>query len=328
MYCKKCGAYVPDGQSVCSICGVDNSNTDSHISDELKDIVNSADDSFYDESMRKTTYINPENIQEEIMQRNAGAYPNTPPEPQQFPFNQPVDKNSGLTIAIICILIVLAIVVIVLAIVLFGGEKSYKHDSVSNATSHSPYLSDETSSTAETEPNTEISVVYDTRKNITQPATHTTEKAKESNDPVPPIYCKMSASATSTLDDQHGNSYGANNVLDENKSTCWAEGVNGDGTGQKITITCDKPVLIDTIVIDNGYCKSSDLFYDNNRVKLLKFTFDDSRSEIVQFSDGFENARRDYSPSVKSASKITVEILEVFNGEKYNDTCISGITIY
>lgn len=136
---------------------------------------------------------------------------------------------------------------------------------------------------------------------------------------------KFTANASSELEPQSGVYYSVNNLIDNNEATCWTEGVNGDGIGEKVTIVCNGIATINRIIIHNGYCKSEKLFYENNRVKKIKITFDNGESVIADLSENFSDRVTVIPVSTVQTSAITFEIMEVYKGSKYDDTCISEI---
>jgi hypothetical protein len=103
----------------------------------------------------------------------------------------------------------------------------------------------------------------------------------------------------------------------------WVEGVEGDGTGETLEVTFIEPTNV--FVILNGFVDilKRNLYKDNNRLKTINiksldnsFDFNYTFEDVVMFSD------IDLPEYTKG---IRIEILEVYPGDKYNDTCISGI---
>lgn len=184
--------------------------------------------------------------------------------------------------------------------------------------------------------------------------------------------------ASSELDDPGAyefGRYGAHNLFDHDSTTCWAEGVSGDGIGELLYIGFEEN--IQSIVIVNGYSKTKNLFYKNNRVKEIKFSifvginkpgyvseicvFYDAikfkQDTIIQLEDtmapqeiafpfNWEELNQFKKSSlqmfVKDHTKeledlgieegelnvqyiMLLEIVDVYKGSKYEDTCISDI---
>ena len=82
--------------------------------------------------------------------------------------------------------------------------------------------------------------------------------------------------ASSTL-----NNYPVSNILDHDFSTAWVEGGIGNGIGEKIRIELSEPILLEQIIIMNGYQKSLKTYLENNIVKKLKITTSPGFSFIV-----------------------------------------------
>ncbi len=142
--------------------------------------------------------------------------------------------------------------------------------------------------------------------------------------------------ATSEL--QEGNiTYSAENLLKEEKLLPWAEGVKGAGIGEKIYIERNSEGTsyeylskwkIFGIAISNGYVDYNKpyLYEYNNRVKKIRVHYEGLNEYIdieVQDTPQIQYFRLD-----KLSGKIQIEILEVYKGEKWDDTCINSISTY
>ncbi|KER09734.1 MAG: hypothetical protein HY22_09045 [[Candidatus Thermochlorobacteriaceae] bacterium GBChlB] len=79
------------------------------------------------------------------------------------------------------------------------------------------------------------------------------------------------------------------------------------------------------LVIQNGYAKTPKTFANNNRVRSAKLIYSDGSEEMISLSD---------SPSVQviplrrtlPTDFVKMEILSVYLGKKYNETCISELS--
>ena len=118
--------------------------------------------------------------------------------------------------------------------------------------------------------------------------------------------------------------YGATNICDKNLATAWVEGVDGDGIGEKVTFYYSETTYIHCCSILSGYAKSNEAFVNNSRVKAVEielssghkyeFTLDDSMSiQVMEFGE--------YIP----CEWISLEVRDIYPGEKYRDTCISEL---
>jgi hypothetical protein len=134
------------------------------------------------------------------------------------------------------------------------------------------------------------------------------------------------------------NVYAATNAHDLNYSTAWVEGVKGDGIGEYLVyhFEAGRPRITD-IIVANGYVKSEKAWTENSRVKKLKLYYnnkpiailnlEDKRQEqSFHFTKPFGNKRDNHENLIKKNSwTLRFEILEVYPGDKYDDTAITEI---
>jgi len=122
-------------------------------------------------------------------------------------------------------------------------------------------------------------------------------------------------------------------VIDGDEKTAWVEGVPGDGVGQRLCLYFENFNVQKYLYfrIKNGYQKSPALFAQNNRVKEIRITiakdYMDRYRQIHMLEDkqGWQEVKIE---GPFDFNKITIEILSVYKGEKYDDTCISEIEVY
>jgi len=155
-------------------------------------------------------------------------------------------------------------------------------------------------------------------------------------------YCgggPVTKAASSTLDSQGTIDYKADNVHDLNYKNVWVEGVAGYGVGEYITygFPQSSPRITEIIVV-NGHVKSETAWRNNSRVKKLKMYIKGVPYAILNLTDqrsaqhfkvdtiGFLDRDIDYIAAKKLPQwEMKFEILEVYPGEKYEDTVISEI---
>ncbi len=135
------------------------------------------------------------------------------------------------------------------------------------------------------------------------------------------------ATATSTLDPKQ---YGPENVVDlsGDRTKTWAEGVPGDGIGEGLDLTLDRPEKLYQIGLINGYAKSEALYQANGRVAELSVSINGEKDFTVQVPD--ELLERDifwfslngYDKPVKT---VRLRINKVYRGTKYQDTCLTRV---
>jgi hypothetical protein len=146
-------------------------------------------------------------------------------------------------------------------------------------------------------------------------------------------YCgggNYKVSASSELTTQDHNNYKAKSANDLSYLTAWVEGKEDSGIGEYIEYSFqNKSPRITSIIISNGYMKSNNTWENNNRVKSLKLYVNGEEFGILKLSDtktdqtfkiGTLGHNEDGSVLV-----LRFEILEIYKGDKYNDTAITEI---
>ncbi len=175
---------------------------------------------------------------------------------------------------------------------------------------------------------------------------------------------------SSALQGTNRYNYEISNISDSDISTAWVEGAEGDGVGEYVYIPIfrketnssfrynKKNDIKITFSIFNGFCKSSELFYKNNRIKTAKITifvipmtteqdgypsfpYEDEENEILLTkvielkdiieSQTFEEKINIYNSNYQYDTPFVLlkfEIIDVYKGTKYDDTCISEINVY
>ncbi len=137
---------------------------------------------------------------------------------------------------------------------------------------------------------------------------------------------------------------------------CWAEGVEGDGIGESVTLTLKKPSRIDGFTIRNGFWqkgkgmakteemlkKTNDwpaywnrveevdkankkLFQQNNRVSRLEVSVDDHPLFVAEVPDSDRLFFVRFPNGPIMAHKVNLTIAGVYHGSQFHDTCIASI---
>lgn len=146
--------------------------------------------------------------------------------------------------------------------------------------------------------------------------------------------------------------YPAKQAFDGNYATTWVPEKNG--IGEWIELSVDTPFSLGALLIVGGYTKSKEIYYANNRLKKIKVEYikgahydersDENGEFIIDFPDApfpenvpsFLYLSLSQKPSFATdfgdmsfgiLKKMRITILEVYRGEKYNDTCISEILL-
>ena len=137
--------------------------------------------------------------------------------------------------------------------------------------------------------------------------------------------------ASSTLEPTKGHSYGPQHAHDLDHCTAWCEGVDGAGIGESLTyhFAKDSPRL-HTIKISNGLVTNEASWRANNRVKRLGVSENGVPRAELNLVDTMGDQhfklpwllgkRTDGEPMI-----LTFTILEVYRGDRYNDTVITEI---
>lgn len=103
----------------------------------------------------------------------------------------------------------------------------------------------------------------------------------------------------------------------------WVEGAKGNGINETISIEFNNPVYGFSIL--NGYAdvQNMKLFKENSRVKKLKV---EDLTNKLEYTMAFEDkVYFNYLELSKPSNSIKLTILEVYEGTKYQDTCISAL---
>ena len=140
------------------------------------------------------------------------------------------------------------------------------------------------------------------------------------------------AAASSTLAPQGKYHYEVENIKGRSEEgSPWAEGVEGNGIGETITLQVKRPLPLYGILILPGYWHygNKSAWWKNNRVAALEITLNDEHrfSEKIPnepFEDPYLIRVRDYS---KPVTKIKLVIKDIYPGNQFRDTCISLVEL-
>ena len=142
------------------------------------------------------------------------------------------------------------------------------------------------------------------------------------------------ATASSTLAPQGKHNYDIINIKGDPRrevASPWAEGVDGDGIGESITLTVKRPLPLYGILIQPGYYDfdEKEPWLKNNRVAALEITLNDEHTftEDIpdeRFADPYLMRVRDYN---KPITTVKLVIKRVHHGTQFHDTCISLVQL-
>ncbi len=143
--------------------------------------------------------------------------------------------------------------------------------------------------------------------------------------------------ASSYLISSDTNDYQPQNAHDLSYNSAWVEGVKGYGVGEYLLyhFSAQSP-RITTITVVNGYVKNETVWKNNSRVKKIKMYIDNKPYAILNLTDQRSEQSFSVPPigndvedwdKLENAPDWTIkfEILDVYKGDKYDDTVISEI---
>ncbi len=142
--------------------------------------------------------------------------------------------------------------------------------------------------------------------------------------------------ASSELEETANIYYSPDNLAMQSKWSVWSEGVSGYGIGETIDYKRmymgpgPEQLTFDKLCIVNGYAENEKKWQANSRVKSLKFYYFDEYMGTITLEDTMYPQYIDLSElnmtigNGREAS-FRFEIAEVYEGEKYEDTCMTGI---
>ena len=137
------------------------------------------------------------------------------------------------------------------------------------------------------------------------------------------------AEASSTLrPDEVTSYYGPNNAIDEVFETAWNEGATGDGIGEWVSINADGEQWARGVKIVNGYPKSNDIFYYNNRCRDVTIELSDGYVIQYTLSDSYREWQYIEFDDYHKTSYIKLTINSVYEGSKWTDTSICEMHAY
>lgn len=156
-------------------------------------------------------------------------------------------------------------------------------------------------------------------------------------------------SVSSELPDNDDYDYDKWNLFGGNRTSAWAEGAPGDGTGEWIEIDLPENFDLGCIGIINGYQRSRETYEANGRVAqvLCTITFADGEVyekviDIVKDSEdlSWDSIATDpcsgfdiiwtsgfHGSPYRVTESVRLEILSTYPGNIYNDLCISELVI-
>lgn len=253
-------------------------------------------DNFYTQNIDNGSFqqSNLNDFQNDFQYDNGQGMWNTGNYPQDNP-----DKGKGPLIAVISILTTLIVILVTVIIII------------------------------------SVSSTNDTANDISTGSTGTA--AVQTPKAEPPYQCGYFPTLTAsqiTSASSSNRTYGPYNVVDGQYDTAWN---TPNGPGQWIKLSASSPQKVKGIKILNGYTKYSTgygmwIYYANSRPKNITVTFSDGTSVNKTLSDVFDKSNYIYQEvdfgGIKTTDYIKITINSIYPGNKWDDCCITEITVY
>ena len=146
-------------------------------------------------------------------------------------------------------------------------------------------------------------------------------------------------SASSELEDENSR-YSVWNIIDERPETAWATSKKGQESITFNITPCSETgklfgkkglYKIKKIGIINGYAKNSSTFKQNNRIKKLRLKYENGLTKPRYVKHTLEDTMIMQYIEFKEPvfmNNLKLQIIEVYKGSKWDDTCISEIKIF
>ena len=137
---------------------------------------------------------------------------------------------------------------------------------------------------------------------------------------------RKNTSCTSAIQ-QKGYDNSAYSAFDHNLNTNWQEGVDGNGEGECLEAWFEEPEPISAITLFLGNWRSYDYWENNNVPKTILIDFDGKYTRTFSFpyqKSGFLIA----FPEDVRVKNVSIKILSVYPGKRWDDTVISDIGFY
>lgn len=137
---------------------------------------------------------------------------------------------------------------------------------------------------------------------------------------------KVSSTGETSSIVQEGYNNKAEVAVDGQEVTSWQEGVAGDGIGEGVWFNLDKNYEIKYLSFKLGNWRDQKNYDENNRPSKLRIRIGDFSTSIE-----FPNSKEEFYVELSeaySASVVDVHIEAVYEGTRWDDTCIAEIGIY
>jgi len=117
-------------------------------------------------------------------------------------------------------------------------------------------------------------------------------------------------------------------VLDDDYTTAWNEGMEStDGIGEWLCVHAGSPSWTNGIRLVNGYPKSEDIYYKNNRCREVLIELSDGYSMTVTLDDSYRDWQTIYFDDYHKTSYIRITVVSVYSGNEWKDTAICEVRV-
>jgi len=138
----------------------------------------------------------------------------------------------------------------------------------------------------------------------------------------------LTASASSTHKPSAPYTFDASNLLDRDLRTSWQPASKKGGVGETITLTLPRAAVVFALGVGNGFQRRDtlgDLWSMNNRAARIAVTVG-KETVVGTLGDGL-GTRELRLPAV-STTTVTLEILSIEKGSRWNDLALSELRLY
>lgn len=147
-----------------------------------------------------------------------------------------------------------------------------------------------------------------------------------------PQISSFSVRASSSLPDMSSSNYKAGNLVDQNDSTAWVEGADGDGIGEYVeyVFTGSQSVSMNGFIIKNGYVKSTKTFTENGSPSKLGVFINNSKKYEIDLQRTPEDQFISLDPIIikpNDSIRFVIDEVEAGSKDRSHDSAISEITI-
>ncbi len=162
----------------------------------------------------------------------------------------------------------------------------------------------------------------------TQPVARPAEAAPRAREPEGPAVTPSSVMASSVFR-QGRQEFPPELAFDGDRRTAWNEGVPGNGVGEWIEARYASEVVVRSVTVVTGWDAISrhghDLFVENAHIRRATLILD---GREVATTDASVDVRViTFSPQASRATTVRVRVDDVWPGTRYEDLCVSEVTV-